>query len=119
LVAKAPDLIERLVQGFQRIGIGRLFEADMAVESWTKEKPEVFACAEPISRDDGTPPATVQSTPVPPPRPCIREPGGDRAGRSSRFRRCFWSLCVLLVEKTVSTRRLGSGPVYSRAVEKK
>ena len=34
-------------------------------ESWTKEKPPSAAFAEPISREAGTPPATVQTTPVP------------------------------------------------------
>ena len=34
-------------------------------ESWTKEKPPSAALAAPIRRDDGTPPATVQTTPVP------------------------------------------------------
>jgi hypothetical protein len=34
-------------------------------EIWTKEKPPSAAFAELMSRDEGTPPATVQSTPVP------------------------------------------------------
>ncbi len=34
-------------------------------DSCTKEKPPSAALAEPIRRDDGTPPATVQTTPVP------------------------------------------------------
>src|SRR5271155_817153 len=34
-------------------------------EIWMNEKPASAALAEPISRDDGTPPATVQTTPVP------------------------------------------------------
>src|SRR5271154_1542346 len=34
-------------------------------EIWTKEKLPSAAFAEPISRDDGTPPAIVQTTPVP------------------------------------------------------
>src|ERR1700734_4209230 len=32
---------------------------------WTKEKLPSAALAEPIRREDGTPPATVQTTPVP------------------------------------------------------
>jgi hypothetical protein len=32
---------------------------------WTKEKLPSAAFAEPIRRDDGTPPATVHTTPVP------------------------------------------------------
>src|SRR5271168_204901 len=34
-------------------------------EIWTKEKPLSAAFAEPISREEGTPPATVHTTPVP------------------------------------------------------
>ena len=34
-------------------------------EIWTNEKPPSAALAAPMRREDGTPPATVQTTPVP------------------------------------------------------
>src|SRR5579872_591154 len=46
-------------------GLAGLAKPMWLSEIWTKEKPPVPAFASPMRREDGTPPATVQTTPVP------------------------------------------------------
>ncbi len=65
LVRHRHNLVDRGVEGSARIGVGGLAKPMWLSEIWTKEKPPSAAFAAPISRDEGTPPATVHTTPVP------------------------------------------------------
>ncbi len=61
------DLADRLFKRAERIRVGRLVEADMAVADLQEgQAGRLGACAEPTSPSErGTPPEMVQSTPVP------------------------------------------------------